>query len=129
MSIDNSANSDPQVAAQPEVAATKEVPRFIIASQRYEQFLISKAEEGGDPNERIHYFADVMAACGGLIGVSQTYEFISTHPDLAGSPGVDIAGQDLASALAQPGIPDEVRAIYMDLYGEGLSQYSSSAEI
>jgi len=99
-----------------------ERPRFLVATDQYEQFLHGVTVEG-DNDQRFAYFYEIMTACGGLRAAAQTYDFVSTIPSLADTEAVATNARRLATELSRPDIPDEVKAIYQDLYGEDLQQY------
>lgn len=112
-----------------EAFTTDDQPRFLVASQRYEQFLGSQADEIADVTKRAQLVGDLMNACSPLVGIAQNYEFIKATPELAGTQAETVMGQKLWQALSGPDIPGEVRDIYVDLYGQDIAQYAQPADV
>ena len=128
MAPDNYPHPSPKETPAIESSTDKELPRFLLAVQRYEQFLETKAKELGslDANARAGRINELMAACGGISRAAQDYDFAISSPSLAGTSAEAIAGQSLASKLAEPGVPPEVKAMYEELYGDDLRKHLST---
>ena len=102
-----------------EMAEPKDLPRFLVAVGRYEEYLQSLVFEG-DAMQRYQQFADLIKASNGLMAAAQTYDFTLSYPGLEGTQAVVVAGQNLGGKLSDPSIPAEVRSIYTELYSEDL---------
>lgn len=112
----------------PGTSSGEELPRFLVATDRYEQFLHGLTVEG-DGDQRFAYFDELMTACSGLTEIAQMYDFVRATPSLADTEVVAANGRLLVAELSRPDIPDEVKAIYQDLYGEDLRQYITPKDL
>lgn len=128
MAPDNYPHPSPKETPATELSAEKELPRFLLAVKRYEQFLETKAKELGslDANTRAGRIHELMTACGGISRTAQEYDFAINSPSLAGTSAETIAAQSLAAKLAEPGVPPEVKAMYEELYGDDLRKHLST---
>lgn len=98
-------------------------PRFLIAIQRYETFLSSQTSDIQDSKEAMDHFIQLSTSCLPLINMAQEYDFVSTNESLRGTSGETNLGQQLAQMLSDTQIPDEVRNIYQELYGEEVAHF------
>lgn len=109
-----------------EAVGDADLPRFIVAVQQCETFWGAKAGTlQGSAAQRTKRLHELMAPCDDLRRLSQDLEFAQTTPNLADTQAPAVIAQQLAAALAEPGIPPEVKAIYEGLYGADLQPYAA----
>lgn len=116
------------IDSNPGSTSGEELPRFLVATDRYEQFLHGLTVEG-DSDQRFAYFDELMTACSGLTEIAQMYDFVRATPSLAGTEVVAANGRLLVAELARPDIPEEVKTIYQTLYEEDLRQYAAPEDL
>lgn len=115
-------SAETPAAAQSETTDVQ-LPRFIVGVLRYEDFLKAIQLSGVRANERITHYQAIMKNCKELLDAAQTYDFMSIVPDFDGTEEMDRAGARLAAELHNQSVPEEVRAIYWDLYSGDVGRY------
>lgn len=92
--------------------------RFMTASIRYEQYLLSLTFPGATVEERMAKYDHIMRSTEELSRLAQEFDFMGMVPDLADTEGRREVGARLAEQLQNPEIPQPVRDIYSSLFGQ-----------
>lgn len=97
------------------------LPRFLTAATMTEQVILTHVTaHTGSAEEKAQFAHDFMHSFRGMQAMAQNYEFMSSMPDLADTEAFATAGQEFRQAIENPEVPEDIRAIYVGLYGEQL---------